>query len=163
MTHSVLIPAASNVSKTISGEIARRGDSAPVDFTPHGVWHRMRHCSVMPAKVPWALLPRGSAPAQTPHRLLWLVRQQRNCVLRPDPDHSLPAQPDTRISGADSHGKPSFGLPSAKPFLGAEPSEAARGRWRCKAREFAIKEICVAGECEVSWERPFYWAPDAVE
>lgn len=28
---------------------------------------------------------------------------------------------------------------------------------------FAIKKICVAGECEVSWERPFYWAPDAVE
>jgi len=47
--------------------------------------------------------------------------------------------------------------------LGAGHLRASTEEVGCKPWEFAIKEICVAGECKVSWEGPFYWAPDAVE
>lgn len=87
-----------------------------------------------------------------------MVQQQSNHVLRPDPDHGPPAKLDICTSGTDGHRNRALVCPGYAVW-GASTGEVgvqAPG-------SFAITEICVAGECEVSWEWPFYWAADAVE
>lgn len=141
----------------------RRGDSSPADFTPDRVSYHLRCCNVRPAK--YRQHCRGKAACQHKHRVGCSGWLHSNTIISSGQIEAKACQPSwTHASPVPTAMETELWFALVKPFLGAGLSpEPAQGKRRCKPWEFAIKEICVAGECKVSWEWPFYWVPDAVE